>query len=36
MGLDPTRPHKRSKLDYLYVAAGLLTCVALVAWAFLG
>ena len=33
MGLDPTRPHRRSWHDYLYVGAGLLVAVLLVLWA---
>jgi hypothetical protein len=36
MGFDPTRKHRRTRADYVYVAAGLLVCAALLAWAFLG
>jgi hypothetical protein len=36
MGFDPTRRHRRSRLDYVYVAAGLLVCAVLVLWAFVG
>ena len=33
MGFDPTRTHKRTRFDYFYVAASVIVCVALVAWA---
>lgn len=37
MGYNPYRPSRgRGTADYLFVAAGLLVCVALLAWAFLG
>lgn len=36
MGFNPHRQTRRSPLDYVLVAAALLVCVALVAWAFLG
>ena len=36
VGFDPTRKHRRSKFDYYYVAVGVLVCIALVLWAFLG
>ncbi len=36
MGLDPTRPHRTSRFDYWYVAAGIIVAIALVLWAFFG
>jgi hypothetical protein len=36
VGFNPTRKHKRTNFDYFYVAAALLVCLALVAWALLG
>jgi hypothetical protein len=36
MGFDPTRKHKRTPFDYVYVAAGVVVCVALVVWALVG
>jgi len=36
MGLNPFRTHRRSPWDYVYVAAGLVACVALVLWAAFG
>jgi len=36
MGFNPHRQHQRSPADYVMVAAAVLACVALVAWAFLG
>jgi len=36
MGMDPTRPHRRRPSDVIYVAAGLLVALVLVAWAFFG
>jgi hypothetical protein len=36
VGFDPTRKHRRSNFDYFYVAAAVLVCLALVAWALLG
>ncbi len=36
MGMNPFRQHRRSPVDYVMVAAALLACVALVAWALLG
>jgi hypothetical protein len=36
VGFDPNRRHKRTNFDYVYVAAGLVMCVALVAWALFG
>lgn len=36
VGLNPFRQHRRSTFDYLLVAAALVVCAALVAWAFLG
>lgn len=34
MGFNPHRQHKRSNLDYVFVAAAALICIALVLWAF--
>jgi hypothetical protein len=36
MGFNPFRQHRRSPADIVMVAAALLVCVALVAWALLG
>ena len=36
MGFDPTRPHRRRPTDLVFVGAGLLVAVILVAWALLG
>ncbi len=36
MGFNPTRPHRRRRSDYVYVAAAIVVGLALVAWAFLG
>jgi hypothetical protein len=36
MGFDPTRPHRRSKADYFYVAAALAVAGVLVMWAIWG
>lgn len=36
MGFDPTRKHKRTPFDYVYVAAGVVVCVLLVVWALAG
>jgi hypothetical protein len=36
VGLNPFRQHRRSPADLLMVAAALLVCAALVAWAILG
>lgn len=36
VGLDPYRAARRSPTDYLFVAAAVLACLALVAWAMLG
>jgi hypothetical protein len=36
MGLNPFRQARRSPVDYVMVAAAVLVCVALVAWAFFG
>ncbi len=36
MGFDPTRKHRTSRFDYLFVASALVVVAALVAWAFLG
>jgi len=36
MGFDPNRPQVRRPTDYLFVAAAVLVCLALLAWALLG
>ena len=36
MGFNPHRQHKKSNVDYVLVAAALLVCVLLLAWAFFG
>ncbi len=36
MGFNPHRQHRRTSADYLMVAAAVLVCAALVAWALLG
>jgi hypothetical protein len=36
MGFNPHRQHRRSNLDYVLVAAAVVVCVVLVAWAFVG
>jgi hypothetical protein len=36
VGFNPFRQSRRSPADYLVVAAALVVCAALVAWAFLG
>ncbi|CAB4322555.1 MAG: hypothetical protein F2520_01425 [Actinobacteria bacterium] len=36
VGFNPHRQHRRSPLDYVMVAAALITCVGLVIWAFFG
>jgi hypothetical protein len=36
MGFNPHRPQKRRPSDVAFVAAGLLVCVLLLLWAFLG
>lgn len=36
MGLNPYRPQKQRPSDIIFVAAGILVSLALVAWAFLG
>ena len=36
MGFNPHHPHKRTPVDYVLVAAALVVCALLVAWAFLG
>lgn len=36
MGMDPTRPHRRRRTDYLYVASGLLLSLLLLLWAMFG
>ena len=36
MGFNPNRQHRRSNLDYVYVAAGSVAVLALIVWAFFG
>gem|GEM_PF-969917 len=36
MGFNPHRPQKRTPADYVMVAAAMLACAALVAWAIFG
>ncbi len=36
MGLNPNRQYKRTPFDYVMVAAAVVACVLLLAWAFLG
>ena len=36
VGFNPFRPRRRSPADYLMVAAALVVCAALVAWALAG
>jgi hypothetical protein len=36
VGLNPFHQHRRSPVDYLMVAAAVVVCLALVAWAALG
>jgi hypothetical protein len=36
MGFDPHRQHRRTGFDYVLVAAAVVVCVALLAWALLG
>jgi hypothetical protein len=36
MGFNPFRPRRRSRADYVMVAAAMVVCIALVVWAFLG
>jgi hypothetical protein len=36
MGFNPHRPRRKSRADYVMVAAALLVCLGLVLWAFLG
>jgi hypothetical protein len=33
MGFNPFRPHRSSRADYVFVAAGILVAVLLVLWA---
>lgn len=33
MGFNPFRPHRTSRADYVFVAAGILVAVLLVLWA---
>lgn len=33
MGFNPYRPHRSSKADYVFVAAGLVVAVVLLLWA---
>lgn len=36
MGFDPSRPRRKSPVDYVYVAAAIVVAVGLVLWALLG
>jgi hypothetical protein len=36
VGLNPFRAHRRSPLDYVFVAAAIAVCVALHVWALVG
>lgn len=36
MGFDPTRKHRKTRFDYVYVATSVVVCVAVVLWAILG
>jgi hypothetical protein len=36
VGYNPYRSRRRSRADYVFVAAGLVVCALLVAWALLG
>ncbi len=36
MGFNPNRTYRRTPADYVMVAAAILACVLLLAWAFLG
>jgi len=36
MGFNPHRPQKRTTADYVMVAAAMVVCLALVAWAVFG
>lgn len=36
VGFDPTRKHRRTNFDYMFVGFAILVCAALVLWAFLG
>ena len=36
MGFNPHRQYRRTTADYVMVAAAILVCLALVAWAFFG
>jgi len=36
VGLNPFRQQRRSYADYVMVAAAIVVCIALVAWALLG
>lgn len=36
MGMDPTRPRRKSNFDYVYVALGTIAVLALILWALLG
>ena len=35
MGMDPTRPHRKSNFDYVYVAVGTAVVLGLIIWALL-
>lgn len=36
MGMDPTRPRRKSNFDYVYVGLGTVAVLALIVWALLG
>ncbi len=36
VGLDPTRHHRRSHLDYVFVVGATVAAIGLVAWAVFG
>jgi hypothetical protein len=36
VGFNPHRQHRRSRLDYVLVAAAVAICMGLVAWAVIG
>ncbi len=36
MGMDPTRPRRKSRFDYVYVALGTIAVLALLVWALIG
>jgi hypothetical protein len=36
MGFDPSRHHRRSRLDLLYVGSSVVAFLAMIAWALFG